>query len=272
MKRAAVLALLGLLVLTGCQGEAGAHRSGDRIRHLVPVIVAEHPHDTSAFTQGLELLTDGQMLETTGLVGQSSIRVVDIATGDVVRSAQMPADQFGEGVTVVDDQAVSLTWKDGVVHTWGLDTLTPVASAEYSGQAWGLCLMEGVLWRSDGSVTLTAHDPQTFAPTGQTLRVTAAGNELADLNELECVNGTIWANVWKSDSIVGIDAKTGRVSTVVDASALVARAVEVNGSTLDANQVLNGIAHDADTGNWYLTGKQWPTLFEVTFEPAQPKR
>lgn len=267
--RRALTALVAALALGGCSTGEGAPMPGDGVARLVPVVVAEHPHDPAAFTQGLELLEPGVLVESTGLYGQSQVRMVEVATGQVVASADLPDDQFGEGLTIVGDQVRQLTWESGVAHAWALPGLRPAGTTSYRGQGWGLCEDEGagIAWRSDGSSVLVAHDPATMEQRTERIEVTVDGSPVEDLNELECAGGSVWANIWKSDLVVEIDPATGEVASVVDASAL-REAVQARGVELDANQVLNGIAHDPATGHWYLTGKQWPVLFEVRFEAS----
>ena len=166
-------------------------------------IVARYPHDPAAFTQGL-LWHDGQLYESTGLEGQSQIRRVDLATGDVLAAQAIPADQFGEGVALWGDELVSLTWMDRVIHRWSLDTLELVRSDPFPFEGWGLTAMDGMLVASDGSATLRFLDPETYAVEHE-VTVTLDGRPIARLNELEAADGLIWANQWYSQVIVGID-------------------------------------------------------------------
>ena len=241
----------------------------DPVLRLVPRVMATHPHDPTAFTQGLELV-DGRLLETTGRYGESGIREVDRATGRVLRSALLDATWFGEGLTSLgDDRAIQLTWKAGRAVVWDLATLSEVDVLTYGGQGWGLCRLgeagpDGAansLVMSDGSDHLTFRNLD-LTRSGD-IAVRLDGRPVERLNELECVDGTVWANVWLTDTIVAIDPSTGAVTAVVDASGLLA-----DRSTLGDEDVLNGIAHDPETGRFLLTGKRWPVLFEVVFEPV----
>ncbi|MEL7737038.1 glutaminyl-peptide cyclotransferase [Citromicrobium bathyomarinum] len=225
-------------------------------------IVARYPHDPAAFTQGL-LWHDGQLYESTGLEGQSQIRRVDLATGDVLAAQAIPADQFGEGVALWGDELVSLTWMDRVIHRWSLDTLELVRSDPFPFEGWGLTAMDGMLVASDGSATLRFLDPETYAVEHE-VTVTLDGRPIARLNELEAADGLIWANQWYSQVIVGIDPADGTIRRIVDLSPLVAE--------IDAAQngaVLNGIAHDPASDRWFVTGKLWPTMFEVRLVPRE---
>jgi glutaminyl-peptide cyclotransferase len=178
----------------------------------------------------------------------------------VRRSAALPGSQFGEGLTVVGSRIWQLTWQDGVALEWDAASFTLLRQVPIDGEGWGLCHDGTRLVRSDGTDRLRFHDPATFAETGS-VRVTLDGRPLTEINELECVDGQVWANVWKTDQVVRIDPADGRVTAVVDASALhdqVGRA---------ATDVLNGIAA-AGPGEFLLTGKYWPTMFRVRFDPS----
>ena len=252
--------ILGLLL--GACGGNGPDPGPTAVRRLVPRVVATHPHDPDAFTQGLELV-DGSLYETTGLFTASGIREVDRSTGRVLRSASLDDSWFGEGFTALGDgRAVQLTWKAGRAVVWDLDTFDAVGTLAYGGQGWGLCRLDAdTLAMSDGSATLSLRDPDDFHRVGQ-VKVALGGKPVDRLNELECVDGTVWANVWQTDRIVAIDPATGNVTAVVDASGMVA-----DRSGFGDDDVLNGIAHDPDSGRFLLTGKRWPVLYEVFFEP-----
>ena len=254
---AATLAVVGLAACGGGSDGGAAPVGAVSLR-----VVAQHPHDPAAYTQGLELV-DGRLFESTGRYGSSTVREVDPATGSVLASVGLRSDLFGEGLTSLGGgRLVQLTWKAGVATVWRADPLSPVATWEYGGEGWGVCLLHpGTLAMSDGSSTLTFRSTVDFAPTGR-VAVTLGGDPVDMLNELECVDGTVWANVWKKDLIVGIDPATGEVTTTVDASAL-----PIDRSLLGRGEVLNGIAHDPATGRFLVTGKHWPVLYEVEFAP-----
>ncbi len=221
---------------------------------IAPVVLEELAHDPAAFTEGFEV--DGPALyEGTGLAGASQMRELDPATGTVRREAPVPNDYFGEGITVVGDRLWQLTYQDGVAVQWDAATLTPVREVPLAGDGWGLCYDGERLIRSDGTNRLRFHDPNTFAETGG-VEVTRDGRALGGLNELECVGGQVWANLWPSDTIARIDPATGAVNLVVDATALRARGIPPSA------QVLNGIAHVQGT-EFLLTGKDWPKTFRV---------
>ena len=263
---------LTLGVLCGCSSGDGAEVpaegepavqdaiSGDSAQSipvLRPEVLAEVPHDPSAFTQGLEL-HEGTLYEGTGLEGESELRVVDPATGNVERAEPLPGQLFGEGIAVAGDRIWQLTWQDGVVLEWDRATLTLRQQLPLDGEGWGLCHDGTRLVRSDGTDRLRFHDPTTFAETGS-VPVTIDGEPVIQINELECVDGQVWANVWPSDVLVRIDPASGRVTAAVDAAGLLDPEQRAN-----ADAVLNGIAA-LGNDEYLLTGKLWPVSFRVRF-------
>ncbi len=228
-------------------------------------IVDTLPHDTGAFTQGLEI-ADGRLFESTGLVGRSSIRELDLATGDIVRNAAVD-EVFAEGLTVISDggnerSAIQLTWQDGIAYRYDADTFDIVDTYTYEGEGWGLCHDGTQLVMSDGTPTLDFRDASTFELISS-VEVTLSGSPISMLNELECVNGSVWANIWQSSLIIEIDPTSGNVIGVLNAATLTPPSVAE-----DASAVLNGIAYDPSDGTFLLTGKLWPTIFRVQIEPA----
>jgi glutaminyl-peptide cyclotransferase len=253
-----------LLTVAGCGGAApaasGPTTAPPTVPTLRPEVLAELPHDPSAFTQGFEI-DDGVLYEGTGLEGRSQLRELNPDTGAVLRSVPLPDELFGEGITVVGDRIWQLTWQDGVVLEWDRATLTLRREVPIQGEGWGLCDDDGRLVRSDGSDRLRFHDPVTFAEQGA-VAVTLDGTPVDRLNELECVDGQVWANVWQTDRIVRIDPATGRVTAVVDAAGLLDPAQRAD------TDVLNGIAAvPGDDGTFLITGKLWPVTFRVRFVP-----
>jgi glutaminyl-peptide cyclotransferase len=223
-------------------------------------VVRSYPHDPTAFTQGL-LFLDGKLYESTGLFGRSSLRRVDLASGQVERRVPLPADHFGEGLALVGQRLIQLTWKNGKALVWDLGTMKKEAELSYDGEGWGLCYDGRQLIMSDGTDRLTLRDPTTFAHQGE-LRVRLAGRPLVNLNELECAGDVIYANVWQDTHIARIDRATGQVTGWIDAAGLLEP-----GEAARAD-VLNGIAAMPTTGNLLVTGKLWPRLFEVEVVPA----
>lgn len=221
-------------------------------------IVGSYPHDPMAFTQGLEFV-DGDLIESTGLFGQSDLRRVDPVTGTVIAQVGTPDNLFAEGVTRVGDQLIQLTWKAERAFVWNTESLELEDEFAYSGQGWGLCFDGAELVMSDGSDRLTFRDPATFAAL-RTVPVLNNGISEQRLNELECAGGAVWANVWLTDRIVGIDPATGVVFATVDAS-------DLSDAQPVGSDVLNGVAFDAGAGTFWVTGKRWSTMYEVRFVP-----
>lgn len=231
---------------------------------VTPVVHRTYSHDPTAFTQGL-LFWQGRLFESTGIRGRSSLRRVELATGRVEQRVALHPHEFGEGLARVDDKLIQLTWTAGKAHVYALETLTPLQTFEYTGQGWGLCFDGQRLIMSDGSDSLFFRNSDDFALRGA-IRVTRDGKPLARLNELECVEDFVYANVWQTNEIVKIDPKTGLVLATIDAAALLTSA------EARAADVLNGIAYDPKSQRFFITGKLWPKLFEVTFPgPASPQ-
>jgi glutamine cyclotransferase len=270
--------LLTAAVLCGCSSRRGtqnavaaapflppdlvAYHAASAVPVLQPQVLARVPHDPTAFTEGLEL-DHGILYEATGLVGQSQLREVDPATGAVRRAVTLSGQLFGEGITVVRDHIWQLTWQNGVALEWDRATLTLRRELSFTGEGWGLCYDGVRLVRSDGTDRLLFHDPVTFAESGS-VAVTLRGMPVTQLNELECVDGQVWANVWQTDQIVRIDPASGQVTAVVDATNLHDPKLRTN-----PDAVLNGIAA-VGKDEFLLTGKLWPVSFLVRFVPMQP--
>ena len=225
---------------------------------VTPNIVARYPHDAGAFTQGL-LWHDGALYESTGQLEHSTIRKVRLEDGKVLQSVAIPPQEFGEGLALWKDELISLTWQAGVAHRWALKDFAPKGEFHYEGEGWGLTNDDHALILSDGSPILRFMDPASFAERGTLLVHMPDGRAIPQLNELEYVNGSILANVWQTPFILKIDAKTGVITQVIDCRALVAEM-----AATDRDAVLNGIAWDAKGKRLFVTGKLWPTLFEIS--------
>ena len=223
-------------------------------------IIEWFPHDPEAFTQGLEI-AGGTMYESTGLLGRSSLRTVDAVTGEVTASVDLPDDLFGEGLTVVGDRIVQLTWRSETALVYDRRTLEELEAHPYEGEGWGLCLSGDALIMSNGSDRLARRDPETFTLLG-TVPVTASGYDgrLDYLNELECVDDLVIANVWQTDRLLVIDPVSGQVVAAIDAGPLVD---DVSRSASGDIDVLNGVAFDPDSATLWMTGKLWPRLYRV---------
>lgn len=225
--------------------------------------VRAFPHDPRAFTQGLIWL-DGRLYESTGLVGQSTLREVDLETGRVVRQVDIPPGLFGEGITDWGDEIVSITWQDGVGFRWDRRSFRQTGRWTYAHEGWGLTQDGRHIILSDGTPVLRFLDPATMRELRR-LTVTSAGEPVPFLNELEYVDGAILANVWMSRRIARIDPASGRVTGWIDLSELVERTAGTDGDS-----VLNGIAWDAERRRLFVTGKNWPTLYEIELD--DPRR
>ncbi|MDP1027169.1 glutaminyl-peptide cyclotransferase [Sphingomonas sp. KR1UV-12] len=224
---------------------------------IVPVeVIARYPHDRTAFTEGL-IWRDGALYESVGREGESDVRRVRLADGRVERSAKIPPAQFGEGLAAWGSELVSLTWHDGVAHRWDAKTLKKKGQSRFTGEGWGLTGDGRSLIQSDGTAQLRFLDPGTLAVQRQ-LTVTLRGRPLTQINELEWVNGAILANVWHQPFVVSIDPGSGAVTRIIDLRPLVAEI-----AATDSEAVANGIAYDAKARRLFVTGKLWPTLFEV---------
>ncbi|HLQ86621.1 MAG TPA: glutaminyl-peptide cyclotransferase [Salinisphaeraceae bacterium] len=237
-------------MLAGCQPDATAAQE----RPATAVVVARYPHDAGAFTQGL-LFYHGHLYESTGLHGHSSLRRVALATGEILAQTDLEQRYFGEGLARVGNQLLQLTWKAGVAFVYDLPDGELARIMRYSGEGWGLTFDGRHLIMSDGSATLRFIDPATFA-TQHRLTVTHNGKRVSRLNELEYINGEIWANVWHADDIIRIEPASGRVTGIVSAAHLRAELPASAGA-------LNGIAWDAVGKRLFITGKNWPTLYQI---------
>lgn len=221
-------------------------------------VLSRRPHDDHAFTEGLVIGAGGDLFESTGLTGHSTLREVDPQSGDVLRSKRPPGRPFAEGLAVVGGRLIQLTYKEHKAFVWDATTFQLLGSHLYQGQGWGLCYDGIRLVMSNGSDTLRFRDPQTFAVIGS-VQVRLQGKPVEMLNELECVNGKVWANVWRTKRILRIDPTTGDVTGILDASGI----ISPDPSASDPQAVLNGIAYDRATHTYLLTGKRWPQVIEV---------
>ena len=235
-------------------------------RAAVPVfgyeIVHTYPHDPHAFTEGLFYL-NGFLYESTGLEHQSSIRKVKLETGEVVQKIDVPPQYFGEGIVNWKRQLVALTWKTQIGFVHDLATLKVERTFSYKGEGWALTQDGKRLIMSDGTPELRFLDPGTLQETGR-LKVTYEGEPIHNVNELEWVKGRIYANVWQTNVVIIIDPASGEITGVVNLTGLLSPSDPLSGP----DSVLNGIAYDAAHDRLFVTGKNWPKLFEVRVLPA----
>jgi glutamine cyclotransferase len=223
-------------------------------------VLRTFPHDAGAYTQGL-LIHQGKLYESTGLYGHSSLRRVNLQTGAVETKVPLESALFAEGLARVGNQLYQLSWKEQRAILWDLATFKREREFGYEGEGWGLCFDGKGLVMSDGSARLTRRDAKTFEKTGE-VTVRSGGMPVENLNELECVDNLVYANVWQKHVIARIDAKSGDVTGWIDASGL------LKPEEYQAAEVLNGIAQVPGTSRFIITGKRWPRYFEVEFVPA----
>ena len=247
-----------LLTALVCSHPAAAQ---DQSETVDLILISSHQHDSQAFTQGLEM-HNGSLYESTGLYGNSSLREVDPTTGEVVRQVDLDESIFAEGITVVGETIVMLTWKEGLALVFDIESLDVVSNHTYSGEGGGLCYDGTHLVMSNGTSELAFRDPDDFSLVS-TLQVTDQLGEVSLLNELECVEDMVYANVWGSDSIIAIDKATGEVSLTIDASILAEN--ESDGY----NDVMNGIAYVPEQNAFLITGKNWTSMHLVSFGATQ---
>lgn len=253
-----------VMVLSGCRAVMELVQPAPAEPEMLSVQVLEDfPHDPDAFTQGFLLTEDGRLFESTGLNGRSSLREVNPETGEVLRQVDLPTEIFAEGLALVDDRLIQITWMNQVAFVYDLDTFEQIGSFEYEGEGWGICYDEltDQLYMSDGSNSLFTRDPETFELTGQ-VEVLYQGQPVNRINELECVGDVVYANIWQTNAIIEIDKSSGTILRVVNAANLL---TPEEYAALDSNGVLNGIAYNEQSGNFLITGKLFPRMFEVQF-------
>lgn len=223
-------------------------------------IVKTFPHDPGAFTQGLEF-HGGTLYESTGLVGSSGIRKVKLETGEVEELVRTNPPYFGEGITIVNGQLIQLTWQHQTGFVYQLPELKPLRQFQYTGEGWGLTNDGKQIYMSDGTAQIRVWDPATLRETRR-ITVMDGSRLVTQLNELEWVQGEIWANVWTTDMIARISPQTGNVVGWIDLSGLPRDRA--------SSDVLNGIAYDAAGKRVIVTGKQWANLYQIELDPVKP--
>jgi glutamine cyclotransferase len=228
------------------------------------VIVAAYPHDANAFTQGFAY-RDGFLYEGTGREGQSSLRKVRLETGEIVQQVNLAPDIFGEGITLLNDKIIQLTWKSGIGFVYDLNSFRLLRRFSYSGEGWGLATNGRELFLSDGTPEIRVLDGETFQEKRR-LKVHDGATTVDQLNELEFVEGQIFANVWHSNRIARISPQTGDVVGWIDLTGLLSPMYRV-----EPEAVLNGIAYDPLRKRLFVTGKLWPRVFEIKLSPKAHK-
>ena len=253
-------------MLLGCGGQSV--RNGKNRKNATPQtrvtepkfysvrVVAEYPHLTTSYTQGLQF-ADGEMWEGTGQHGESRLQKIDLRSGKAEVLAELPRSEFGEGITVLGDKIYQLTWTSNMAHVYDRATGRLLKNLRYTGEGWGLTTDGKMLYMSNGSERIFTIDPEDFSRKSS-VTVTVRGEPLNYLNELEWIDGKIWANIYTLDQIAVIDPATGIVEGIVDLRGLLPESERT-----PATDVLNGIAWDAATGRIFVTGKYWSKIFEI---------
>ncbi len=247
-----IIAAIALATLISCQGKVKNYRLN---------VVREYPHDTSSYTQGL-FWHEGQLYESTGQLGESTMRIVDLETGKALRRLNFEAKYFAEGSVILDGELFILTWTNKVAFIYDAATLEYKQTYSYPREGWGLTTDGKSLIASDGSSNLYFMDNRFQVE--KTVKVTLDGRPVRLLNELEWIDGKIWANVYTTDSIMIIDPKSGEVEATINCSGLLDRSLRT-----PRTDVLNGIAYNPADGKIYLTGKYWPKMFEIELKETK---
>ena len=258
----------GLLAYVSCQSGSGEGTSRQAVNQaptpgqtasaqkIAYEVVDSFPHDPDAFLQGL-VWHEGGFYESTGLFGESTLRRVEFPSGKVLKKINLSSDLFGEGVALAGDQLVQLTWQSHRGFVYERETFRMVREFSYPTEGWGITFDGTNLIMSDGSNTLTYLDAQTYQPVKK-LTVTMNGRPVMELNELEFIEGEIWSNVWQTDMILRIDPQTGRVTSYLDMRGVLPREFRTG-----REDVLNGIAYDAERKRIFISGKKWPRIIEI---------
>jgi len=227
--------------------------------HYTYTIVGTYPHDPNAFTEGL-VYSDGFLYESTGLDGGSSLRRVNLTTGNVQQEVMLPTQDFGEGIAIVNNTIIQLTWQSHIGFIYDKNTFAVLGNFTYPTEGWGLTFDGEQLIMSDGSDNLYFLNPTTFQRIGQ-IQVHDGNTTVVNINELEYINGDVYANIWQTNTIAIINPETGQVKAWIDLTGLPG----ANNSNPEA--VLNGIAYDQKNDRLFVTGKDWPTLFQINLTP-----
>jgi glutaminyl-peptide cyclotransferase len=235
----------------------------DNIPRLIPKVISKKPHNTTSFTEGL-VWDNGVFYESSGLYGTSTLRKVEIETGNILMETKLGDKFFAEGLAMVDDRLIQLTWNEHIAFIYNKEFFNVMSGFIYDGEGWGLCYDGSQIFMSNGSNIITVRDPLSFALTKE-LSITLNGQPVTNMNELECVDDSLYVNIWQTNNIYRLNKETGEITGIIDAAGLLTpEELQKAGS----DGVLNGIAYNTTTKAFYITGKLWPWLFEVDFAPA----
>jgi len=250
------VAALGLTVIAIIWTNNGSNLSLQMVvpQYYTYEVVRVYPHNESAFTQGL-IYADGFLYESTGLYGSSTLRKVDLETGNILASTILPTEFFGEGITLIDEKIVQLTWRSQVAFVYSKENLSLLYNFTYSTEGWGITFDGTHIIMSDGTDKLYFLDPTTYQRTGY-VNVKDGNFPLTNLNELEYVKGDVYANIWHEQKIAVINPTNGQVKAWINLSG-------IENAPLSEEEVLNGIAYDAQNNRLFVTGKNWPHLYEI---------
>jgi len=257
----AALSTIALMLLTMMGNRLNASSTSKGSPLMTYSVVHRYPHDPEAFTQGL-IYRDGFLYESTGLYGKSSLRKVELITGKVLKNKSIPPEYFSEGLTEWKHKLLQLTWREKTAFIYALDTFKLIGKFAYPTEGWGLTNDGATLILSDGTPTLYFLDPNTFRVIRR-LSVNDRGIRISQLNELEYIRGEIFANIWLTDRIARIDPATGNVLGWIDLAGLYPEK-----DRTPSADVMNGIAYDAGGDRIFITGKQWPFLYEIKLAPS----
>jgi glutaminyl-peptide cyclotransferase len=261
--------LMFLILFTACYAApapqtAHATTAAKRPTEYTFTIVHSYPHDQNAFTQGL-VYHNGFLYEGTGLNGHSSLRKVNLETGQVLQKIDLPQEYFGEGIAIVKDQVFELTWQSEVAFVYNLNDFRAIRQYSYAGEGWGLTNNGNDLYMSDGSSEIRVIDSSNFKEKRR-IKVHDGSKPIDQLNELEYIDGELFANIWQTDRIARISPQTGEVVGWIDLSGLLSAIYQ-----RPKDAVLNGIAYDSEHKRLFVTGKLWPTLYEIKLVPKSRK-
>lgn len=264
MKSPHFSAVISIVLAAACMAQSSEQRRTTRAPEYTFEVIHVFPHDPNAFTQGLAY-RGGFLYEGTGINGRSSLRKVRIETGEVIRHVDLPPEFFGEGIALLESTVVQLTWQSHTGFVYSLKDFRLLRQFSYSGEGWGLTTNGRELLMSDGTASIRVLNPSTFEEKRRFM-VRDGSDPVTELNELEFVEGEIYANVWQTDRVARISAQSGKVVGWIDLTGILSPMYR-----REPNAVLNGIAYDPAGKRLFVTGKLWPSIFQIRII-RKPKR